>query len=447
MAGTVTAFYNEEAEKSILATIAVDRDGAKLIPQLTAADFYPQQHRQMFEAIQRLYIEKREIDLVTISEKMREMFGPAEAQLTEALVEILNRHEYRSSWAVKSHVEIIHAAALRRRMMEIIEGAKAELTDETNETEVVLDRTRQALRDIIVTGHKWHTIEEVLIDTYGALERRAKGLEPSMPSGVSSLDRTTTGFHRGEVTIIGARPSVGKSALGAHIAMNTAAQGYKVAICSREMTDVQYGTRIITRGTNVESSKLRTGEIGDDDWGKIGDALLLYSQLNLSFMFSTRYIEDLRMEVQRKVDAGELDMLVVDYIQLMQTKQKFDKDYLRIAHISKTLKDMAVDFNISIISLAQVGRASEGSMPTLAELRGSGDLEQDADNVIFMHRPISADDKFVRPQDRELFYTLQEAGMQYIALNIAKQRQGGIGAVPIVFDPAHMRFTAIDRRE
>lgn len=442
---TVTAFYNEGAEKSILALMVIDPSFAGNIAQLTAADFYPENHQRIFAAMQSMYIAKQGIDLVTLSERMREMYGPAEPQLTKALVDIVNEYHHESSWAAKSHIEIIKAASLRRKMMEILDGAKAELSDETNDTAVVLDKTRQALRDIIVTGHSWQSIGDVLVSTYAALERRAKGEEPSMPSGISSIDRTTTGFHRGEVTIIGARPAVGKSALGAHIAMSTAAQGYKVAICSREMTDVQYGTRIITRGSDIENTKLRTGDIGDDDWDKIVEALTLYGQLNLSFIFSTRYIEDLRMEVQKKVDAGELDMLVIDYVQLMQTKQRFDKDYLRIAYISKMIKDMSVDLNISIISLAQVGRTSEGSMPTLAELRGSGDLEQDADNVIFMHKPLDANDKFVRPSDRELFYTLQEAGMHYIALNIAKQRQGAVGAVPVVFDPAHMRFTAIDR--
>ena len=152
------------------------------------------------------------------------------------------------------------------------------------------------------------------------------------------------------------------------------------------------------------------------------------------------------MEVQKKVDANELDMLIVDYVQLMQTKQRFDKDYMRIAYVSKMLKDMTTDYNIAIIGLAQVGRASEGSMPTLAELRGSGDLEQDADNVMFLHRPEDQFDKYVNPADQALFAIAEQKGMQYVVINVAKQRQGQTGSTAVIFDPARMRFTAIERQ-
>ena len=108
---------------------------------------------------------------------------------------------------------------------------------------------------------------------------------------------------------------------------------------------------------------------------------------------------------------------------------------------------MTVDLNIAIIALAQVGRSADGAMPTLSELRGSGDLEQDADNVIFLHRPRDASDRFIRPSDRAMFGNLANNGLQYIAINIAKQRQGRIGTVPVIFNPARMRFTAIERSE
>lgn len=447
MAG-VTAFGNESAERALLALLTIDsKKYSSSITELMPEDFSLPEHRHIFTAMQNLYLAKRDIDLVTLSERMHELYGEEEAQLTQILIDSISEHHAGSTWAIQQHVEIIKAASLRRRTMEILDKARDELSDDTNETSAVLDRTRQALRDIVITGHSWQSIEEVLISTLNTLERHARGEEPSMPSGIPSLDKFICGFHRGEVTIIGARPAVGKSALGAHIAMKVAEKGYKVGICSREMTDIQYGTRIITRGTDIPNSKLRTGDLGNDDWDAIAETMMLYANLNVSFMFSTRYIEDLRLEVQKKVDANELDMLVIDYVQLLQTRQRFEKDYLRIAYISKMLKDMSVDMNISIISLAQVGRGSEGTMPTLSELRGSGDLEQDADNVIFMHRPADVNDKYVRPNDRELFNTLQQTARQYIALNIAKQRQGGIGTVPVIFDPAHMTFSAIAQND
>lgn len=392
-----------------------------------------------------MYTEHKDIDLATVSTVLREMYGDEETKLTGLLLEITTNIAYMDTWAVKSHIEIVKACSVRRRMMEILDGAKTELQDEENETAAVLDKTRQQLRDIVITRHAWKSMADVLMDTFNELEKRSRGETLSMPSGISDLELLTTGFHKGELTIIGARPAVGKSALGAQVALATARKGYKVGILSREMSAVQYGTRIISNGTDMDSRKLRTGEIDPDDWAKIAETMALYSNLNISFMFTTRFIEDLRMEVQKKVDAGELDMLVVDYVQLMQSKQKFDKDYLRIAYVSKMLKDMTTDFNIAIVGLAQVGRAADNDMPTLAELRGSGDIEQDADNVIFMHRPADASDKYVRTEDKTLFQTLRGQDAQYIAIKVAKQRQGETGTISVIFNPKRMRFTKIER--
>lgn len=439
------AFYDETAEKSLIQAFITKPAEQKNIAQLVCTDFYPSQHQHIFAALQSMYASKKDIDLGTIPSVLREMYGEEETPLMNLLVEIVTNFAYADTWAIKSHIEIVKACAMRRRMVQILDGAKDELQDESNETAAVLDKTRQLLRDMVVTRHVWKGISDVLMETFTDLEKRSKGEVISMPSGISDLELITTGFHKGELTIIGARPAVGKSALGAHIALASAKRGFKVGIVSREMSSVQYGTRIISNGTDMDNKKLRTGEIDSEDWTKIAQTMALYSHLNISFMFSTRYIEDLRMEVQKKVDSGELDLLVVDYVQLMQSKQKFDKDYLRIAYVSKMLKDMTTDLNIAIIGLAQVGRAADSEMPTLAELRGSGDLEQDADNVIFMHRPADVSDKYVRPDDKTLFQALRESQSQYIAIKVAKQRQGEIGSVSVVFDPKRMRFTKIER--
>ena len=199
------------------------------------------------------------------------------------------------------------------------------------------------------------------------------------------------------------------------------------------------------RGTKVPSAKLRSGDISPEDWGELGDSLQIYGPLNIRFAFAQKHVEDLRRMVSEFKEREGLDVLIVDYTQLMQTKRRFDKDYLRIGYVSKELKDMSVDFNIAVVALAQVGRASEGNMPTLAELRGSGDLEQDADNVIFMHKPESADDKWIRRDDVDLFNGLAMTGSRYIVLNIAKQRQGETGSVSLVFNPQSMTFQTIVR--
>ena len=441
-----SSFVNENAETAVLHVILTSPSKqANVIAQLSSDDFYKQEHKKIFAVMQTMYLEKKEIDLVTLSAAMAEKYGAEEKQLTALAIEITTG--YFDTWATNEHIKTIKSCSLRRSFYLIINSAQKELEDDSNDTSAVLEKVRQQLRDIVVTKHSWKPIGDVLMETYEELERKSRGEVLSMPSGISEMDEATAGFHVGEFTIIGARPSIGKSALGAHIALAAARNGYKVGIISREMAPEQYGTRILAHGSEVNAKKLRKGQLEPEDWVQLSRVIPLYSNTNVNFLFTAKYVEDIRMEVQKLVDSGNLDMLVIDYVQLLQTRQKFDKDYLRIAYISKMLKDMTIDFRISIIGLAQVNRTSENMMPTLAELRGSGDLEQDADNVIFMHTPKDASDMYVRPQDKAFFESLKHTSLRYMVLKIAKQRQGETGAIATVFDPARMRFTMIQHED
>ena len=441
----VTAFSNSEAEASVLAALMQDADLAREIQSISEADFDDLENQNIFNALQQMAIQKQDCtDLVSISDMLRRMFGERETELTNKVIDYISSH-ISAKYNFRRHVEILKAAALRRALFQILDQSKRDLQGSA-ETEAVLSKTRQALREIGQPGGEWESLSEVLANTYGALIRRSNGEEAMMPSGVGALDAMTCGFRKGEMTIIGARPSVGKSAFAANIALNAARNGYKVAICSREMTDVQYGQRIIQRGADVQGDRLKTGKLDADDWVNIAEALKLYQSMNISFAFKTRHIEDLLAQVQNRVDGDGLDMLIVDYAQLMLSKRKFEKDYQRIGYITKTLKDMSTDLNIAVIALAQVGRETEKAMPSLADLRGSGDLEQDADNVIFLHRPESADDKSLNPRDIPDFDAIRASGKQVIIAGVAKQRQGEIGKCTMIFDPARMTYYGIDRR-
>lgn len=396
-------------------------------------------HRDLFTAMRTLAAEQKQVDIPAIAEALTRLYGSDEL-MAHLLGVVGETSRLGGAWALKQNIEIIKGAATRRRALEIIESAHDDLIEAANDTAAVLDKTRQALRDMTISGHKWLRLSDVLLNTFTLLERRAKGDEQGIPTGIPMLDKHTGGLHRGELTVIGARPAVGKSALGAQIALSAARHGHKVAICSREMTDVQYGVRVFSKYTNVRNVDMRSGQLGDDDWTQVLQAMTACADMQVDFLFTTRYIEDLRAEVQRKVDGEGLDVLMVDYMQLLQSKQKFNKDFERIAYVSKALKDMTTDLNIAIVALAQVGRASEGSMPTLAELRGSGDIEQDADNVFFMHRP-TVDDRDITQDERQIINGLEMQKLRYIILNIAKQRQGDTGEITLAFNPAKMSFT------
>lgn len=439
--GAVSAYYNLEAERAILAAGMKRGGNWKKLQALTSEDFYDAAHQRIFRAEQALLSAGKPADMATMPAALAK-YGNADADML-VLMEIV-RNSFGAEFGIDENVRILKDLHLRRTLHAELENAMDALGDAANETEAILERTRQRLRDMVATGHEWQNISSVMLNTFKALERRAKGEDKGMPYGIQMLDKHMAGLHRGELTVIGARPAVGKSALGAYIAVSAAAAGYRVGICSREMTDVQYGVRLLANRTQVDPMRMRTGEIRDADWEDITEALEHFGPQPIDFLFTTRNVEDLRMEVQKRVDSDGLDVLVVDYMQLLQTRERFEKDYLRVGYVSKTLKDMTVDYNIAVVALAQVGRSSDGDMPTLAELRGSGDIEQDADNVIFMHRP-KPDEKYVDPSDRDLIRGLEMQKMRYIALDIAKQRQGETMTTSVIFDPARMRFTGIAR--
>lgn len=439
--GAVSAYYNLEAERATIAAGMKRGGNWKKLQALTAEDFYDAAHQRIFRAEQALLSAGKPADMATMPAALAK-YGNADADML-VLMEIM-RSSFGAEFGIDENMRILKDLHLRRTLHAELENAMDALGDAANETDAILERTRQRLRDMVATGHEWQNISSVMLNTFQALERRAKGEDKGMPYGIQMLDKHMAGLHRGELTVIGARPAVGKSALGAYIAISAAAAGYRVGICSREMTDVQYGVRLLANRTQVDQMRMRTGEIQDADWDDITEALEHFGAQPIDFLFTTRNVEDLRMEVQKRVDSDGLDVLVVDYMQLLQTRERFEKDYLRVGYVSKTLKDMTVDYNIAVVALAQVGRSSDGDMPTLAELRGSGDIEQDADNVIFMHRP-KPDEKYVDPSDRDLIHGLEMQKMRYIALDIAKQRQGETMTTSVIFDPARMRFTGIAR--
>lgn len=438
----MSPYYNLPAERAIIASMTKKGIAAKHISQLTPEDFYDPDHASIFNAMQRVYAERKGIDFVLLAEMLTRLYGNDD--LMAPYMEIM-RMSVGAEFLVGENIGIVRSAARRREIRKKLDRLCKQLDDGDNELDTVVADLQGKLRGFTEAKRDYLNLQSVLINAFTELDERAKGKNKGMPSGLSVLDAKTAGFHKGEMTIIGARPAVGKSAFAGQIALSAAGNGNKVCICSREMTDVQYGIRVLARGTSVSNMRMRTGNLSKKDWEQLTDSMMLYGGHDIRFMFTTRYIEDLRAEVEAMKEADGLDMLIVDYVQLLQTKQRFDKDYQRIGYISKALKDMSTELNIAVIALAQVGRSSDGDMPTLSELRGSGDLEQDADNVLFLHRPEDSDDRWVPRSDAGVFDAIKSMKCQYIVMNIAKQRQGETGALKCMFNPGAMLFEAIGK--
>lgn len=436
---------DEQAEKGALGCFIEWEDTRRFIAELTTDDFYLETNQRLFKVIGALHAEKQTIDVIMIDDKAKELYG-ANHNLLQAALECM-RFAVTSAFA-KNYVAVLRRTAARRKAIEIMQRGINDLSDRTNDAAAIIEYTRTALRDLAHVNHGWMDMTAMMMATYDYIEKRCKGEEDMITSGITSIDNAIGGFFAGELTIIGARPAVGKSAVGASIAIGAARQGIKVCVCSREMSAEQYGQRILSHFSQVDGMKLRKATLEMEDWLSLGDALNEACKLPASFIFSVTTIEDLRAEVQKKVDKGECDLLVVDYLQIMRTKQRFDADHLRVAYISKMLKDMTLDLHIPIIALAQVKRFAGGArakMPTLEDLKDSGAIEQDADGVIFLHKPEDTEDPYVDKRDHALFNSLADTGMSYMAFGIAKQRQGQTGYANAVFNPSIMRFTAIDR--
>ena len=439
-------FSSPQAEAAVIGSFL--RKGSANRWKLTTLhddDFTDDSLRKIFMAIKATAAKGQDIDLVTTDATFTAMFPQESGVLSQRMIDAVQ--QVTTAGYIDSYIHIVTELAARRRSIAMINDIAAKLKDPTIDVNETLERLRQHTGEVANSTHRWVSLSDVLISTFEKLEQRAKGGEKSVTTGIGNIDRLVGGFYPGELTIIGARPGVGKSAFGANIALAAAKDGMKVGIVSREMTNIQFGQRLLAHGGNIDGMKLRKAKLDDEDWGAIADGMTMLADLSVSFLFTVNTIEDLRIEAQKKVEKKELDLLIVDYLQIMRTTQRFSAEYLRVGYISRALKDIALDFQIPVVALAQVSRDTDGQMPSLKSLKDSGAIEQDADGVIFLHRPTSADDPYVDRRDREAFHEFKKKGLTYICIGVAKQRQGTIGQACVLFDSKHMRYIQIAREE
>ena len=434
---------SNDAEDSLIGACIRNPKALDALSSLSVQDFTQPRAQEAFKAIRSLINQNRRVDLVTVVEAVE---GTSK-RVGDMPVYLSGCAQKTPVWAnADEYAAIVRELSIRRRIVDVSAQISRGALDRTQDCAKTLDDARLALADIVVSRHATQGISDVLANAYAYVVGVAGGDIRPIPTGLACIDDTIGGLYRGEYTIVAARPSVGKSAFAASIALAAAKNGARVAICSREMTDVQYGQRLLSSAAYVDGMRMRTGKLYDGEWPLLGDAMAELSGLPIEFMFAVRTVEDLRQECMRLKENGGLDVLVVDYLQLMDSAGNFEKEYLRIGKISHALQALAHDLNIVVLALAQVGRSAQSAMPTLAELRGSGDMEQDADGVIFLHRPENAQDRTVNPMDKSRFEEFREMGYEYISIHIAKQRNACTGYINILFEPAKMRYYAIERK-
>lgn len=377
---------NIEAEQSVLGAIMIDGDAfKKALKVLSADDFYKKAHSMIFTAAINLYQKKEPIDLITISN-----FLNANNEL-----DVIGGSPYLSALAsqiptsanISYHAKIVKEASQKRQVIKAC-YALAENIYQDNDINEELSKHRAELNNILTaSSQSLVSMSQIAVKVQDYIEARShqKDKIHGIPSGFTEIDNLTDGFQKGDMIIIGGRPSMGKSAFAMNIIENCAVPA---GVVSLEMTDTQIGIRTLASLCDININSLRKGFIHREEWSDIAIATARMANMPVYFSFTARRSADIEKRIIELVEDKKAEIIVIDYLQLIRGNNNRQRER-EIADISIMLKGMAVDYQIPIIALAQLNRdveRRENKRPCMADLRESGSLEQDADVVIFLYR-------------------------------------------------------------
>ena len=382
-----------EAEQALLGSIIVSPDAFdKVSGVITAEDFYLAEHKHIYSTLLAMYAKSKTIDVVTLVNALVEEGYRDEAGGIQYVT--LIAESVPSAANVKDYAKIVKDKSTLRRLIGVCDEISNDAYGESEEVRVIIDSAEQKIFDISHNNDskELRHIRDVLQNVYQDIETlsETKGAVTGTKTGFSGLDKMLIQMGKGDLVIVGARPGMGKTSFALNIATNVAKSTRKtVAIFSLEMSAEQLVTRIISSEALVDSRSLRTGEIKNEDWENIAQVVTSLSGADI-YIDDTSAITTAEMKSKLR-RLPNLGLVVIDYIGLMQTTANTDNRAQQVGEISRNLKIMAKDFGIPIVCCAQLNRGTEsrpgaGKRPTLADLRDSGSIEQDADIVLFLYR-------------------------------------------------------------
>ncbi len=434
--------HNNDAEMATLGALLLDPDALGIVFRyLRADDFYKLAHQKIFTAIVGLFEEGRGVDLLTLSDELRST-GTLDSAGGTGYVSTLTS-VVPTSANVEYYAKIVQENSIRRLLLKIAGEMIASAHDESLDGRAVIEEAEKkvfAVTDSQQRG-QYRVARDIVPDAISAIEQlyHRKESYTGVPSGFTELDNMTSGFQKSEFIVIGARPSVGKTALALTMAANIAIKNkIPVGFFTLEMSEMALMNRLIASESRINSEKLRSGMLKPSDFHNLTEAAgrIYEAPLYIDDTPNMKLL-DLRAQARRMLSKEGVKILFIDYIGLIEPESKNNVPrHEQVAEISRSLKSLSREMEVPIVCLSQVGRQSEGKPPSLADLRESGSIEQDADVVMFLHR------------ERE---TTQSNNQSHSAVNIstdliiAKQRNGPIGTVPIVFIPKYTRFENLSR--
>ena len=431
------------AEKSLLGAIMLsDSILPEILTILRPQDFYDEKHQTIFAAMMNLYDQHRPVDLLTLTSELKSLKKLKEIGGAPYLAELSNF--VPASSHARAYADIIEKASTRRRLIKAgTQIANKAFEEDANVDDLVgaAEKELFEVSDKIVRSD-YVAMDALLADAFDRIEElhKNKGALRGLKTGFRDLDKLTAGFQKGDLIIVGARPAMGKTTFAQNLAYNIASINKKgVLFFSMEMAANEIIDRMISDVSGVDNWKMRTGNLSDEEFSKIGDALGEMDELPIFIDdTSSMNIMELRNKARRAVHEHDIGIILIDYLQLIQGSDRYKGQRVQeVTEISRGLKILARELEIPVVALAQLSRNVTGRdnpRPVLSDLRESGSIEQDADLVFFLHRPDyykQNDDNYEETHITELL--------------IAKHRHGAVGKVELYFHPELLRFMSLDK--
>ena len=426
--------HSLEAEQSVIGSMIMSKDAiVEASEMITGADFYQQQYGIVFEAMVELHDEGKAVDLVTLQDRLREKELPPEISSMEFVRDLLAT--VPTSANVKYYAEIVAEKSMLRKLIKTTEeiGNLCYLGKE--KTQDILEVTEKKIFDLVQNrgSEEFVPIRQVVLNAIEKIEKasRTQGSVTGIPTGFIDLDYKMSGFQPSDLILVAARPSMGKTAFVLNIAQYMAFHNdVTAAIFSLEMSKEQLVNRLLALESKVDSQNIRTGNLEDEEWAKLIEGANIIGKSNLIIDDKPGIsISELRSKCRKYKMEHNLGIIFIDYLQLMTGIGRSESRQQEISEISRSLKALAREINAPVIALSQLSRACEtrpDHRPMLSDLRESGAIEQDADVVMFLYR----DDYYNKDTDKK---NISE-------VIIAKQRNGPIGTVELVWLPNYTKF-------
>ncbi len=433
--------HSIEAEQSVIGSMLMDREAIVAASEiLLGDDFYSKQYGIVFDAMVELHNEAKPVDMITLQNRLKEKDVPPEVSSLEFIKDILDN--VPTSANIKYYANIVAEKALLRRLIKTNEEIANTCYVGKEPLDDILADTEKKIFNLVQhrSTEEFIPIRQVVANALHKIEIAShnKGAVTGIATGFIDLDYRTAGMQPSDLVLIAARPSMGKTAFVLNIAEHVAFRSNQtVAIFSLEMSKEQLVNRLFSLESRVDAQKLRTGSLDDTDWEKLIESAAIIGKSNLIIDDTPGIsISELRSKCRKYKLEHDLKMIIIDYLQLMTGNGKSDSRQQEISDISRSLKALARELQVPVLALSQLSRAVEqrpDHRPMLSDLRESGAIEQDADVVMFIYR----DD----------YYNKDSTEKGVAEIIVAKQRNGPIGTIKLVWLPEYTKFANMEKND